>query len=329
MRWLKAGLYLAFFIGLGYQGFQHWQLQLTAQETERLQAQPLSSQPMTWQRLNRDAWWQDFTTLASEQMAGRGPTQQGHELAQQYLQQRLQALGVKPLAEHADFRWPFTAKTGAAGVNYLGQIPGQQPGMLVLSAHYDHLGLHKGRTYLGADDNASGVAAVLAIAEYLQQHPPKHTVVIALLDLEEQGLQGAYALFDHAMLDPKAILLNINLDMLSRNTDRQLFAVGSYHYPQLLSLLQQVQAQTSLRLLIGHDRPWYLAGRTPNWTHDSDHAAFHAQQIPFLYFGVPDHPDYHQPTDTWQKADPQFYQQAVETVLTTFLLWDQASGVLQ
>jgi Zn-dependent M28 family amino/carboxypeptidase len=134
---------------------------------------------------------------------------------------------------------------------------------------------------------------------------------------------GAQALLDYLpKITQQPIKLNINLDMLSRDTEQQLFAVGSYHYPAIKPLIQQVQQQTPVRLIAGHDKPWWLAGNIPDWTYASDHGHFHRRDIPFIYFGVPDHPDYHQPTDTADRVSTDFYQQVSETVLRFVLAVD-------
>ena len=110
-----------------------------------------------------------------------------------------------------------------------------------------------------------------------------------------------------------SIMLNINMDMIGRNDEYELYAAGTYHNPELLPLVEAVADSTELDLLVGHDRPNLAAGM--DWTMLSDHGAFHERGIPFIYFGVEDHVDYHQPTDTYDKIDPVFFVRAVATVL--------------
>lgn len=315
---------------LGQLGFASWQQYLTAQEQRRQQAQPHGTDVAMQTRINSKAQLADFQALASTQMAGRGPGQTGHQQAIAYLQQRLAELELLPLSATADATQRFLAPY-STGTNLLAKIDGTDNSAkaVVLTAHYDHLGVVGAKTYLGADDNASGVAAVLAIAAYVKQQPLRHTLIVAFVDEEERGLVGARALFAEQQLlntDGKAyqVVFNINLDMLSRNTNDQLFVVGSWAYPKFAPLLSHVQQTTSLQLIQGNDRPWYMAGHTPDWRDDSDHAAFAEQGIPNWYFGVPDHADYHQPTDSAEKADHDFYIAATETVLSALLALDQA-----
>lgn len=324
---------VAALIGLGASarlGFDRWQQHLTVQEQLRQQAQPHSTSVKLLARINATAQLADFQTLAGTQMAGRGPGQAGHQRAIAYLQQRLAALGLSPLQATSDAKLQFLAPY-STGTNLLAKIDGTDTAAtaIVLTAHYDHLGVVGDNTYLGADDNASGVAAVLAIADYVKKRPLRHTLIVALLDEEERGLVGARALFTEQQLvdtaaKPLHLAFNINLDMLSRNTDNQLFVVGSWAYPEFADILTAVQQTTPIHLIQGNDRPWYIAGHTPDWRDDSDHGVFADQGIANWYFGVPDHPDYHQPSDSADKADSAFYIAATETVVSALLALDGA-----
>lgn len=328
IQWLVSVCVL---VGLGVVGrfvFNQWQDYLTVQEQARQQAQPHSTDVELQARINGNSQLVDFQTLASAAMAGRGPGQTGHQQAIAYLQQRLAELGLSPLTPKNDAKQQFLAPY-STGTNVLAKVEGTDNSAkaIVLTAHYDHLGVVGNKTFLGADDNASGVAAVLAIAEFVKKQPLRHTLIVALLDEEERGLVGARALFAEQQLvdtdaKPFQVVFNINLDMLSRNTDNQLFVVGSWAYPEFAGILTSVQQTTPIQLIQGNDRPWYIAGRTPDWRDDSDHGVFAEQGIPNWYFGVADHADYHQPTDSADKADPNFYMAATETVLSALLALD-------
>jgi hypothetical protein len=322
-------LWLLFVLaGVGYAFHPYLLEQLNQLEQKRLMAQPqpqLSSMP---QRLDFDRQMADLTYLASDELAGRGTGQPGGAKAQQWLVAQFTDMALLPAGTQG-YVQPYQPTTGKAqlmqgAANVLGRIEGSEPQlpMLVLTAHYDHLGLHQGQIYFGADDNASGVAALLAMARYFKQHPPRHTVLFAALDNEETGMWGARMLFEQELLKPEQIKLNINMDMLSHDTDKQLIAVGSYHYPELEQPLLQLQQQSSVRLLLGYDRPAWRVGTHQDWTYSSDHREFHKRAVPFVYFGVPDHADYHQPTDTVDNIDLEFYRQVSETVLDAVLLFD-------
>jgi Zn-dependent M28 family amino/carboxypeptidase len=208
-------------------------------------------------------------------------------------------------------------------VNLVAVVPGRSPApeVVVLTAHYDHLGVRDGRIYNGADDNASGTAAALAIARQVVAQPLGHTLVIALLDAEERGSLGARAVLAAPPVPLDRVALDVNLDMVAR-TNGVLWAAGAYHTPALRPILEGVAALAPLRLRLGHDRPGASEG--DDWTHQSDHGAFHELGIPFVYFGVEDHPDYHRPTDDAERVDPGEYVAAVRTIMLGLRALDAA-----
>lgn len=266
---------------------------------------------------DRDSLLADVRELASEKYAGRRVDSEGGRLAADYLVGRLQALGITPLLP--GYRQPFSFQrkrirqfwTGGIethGVNLLGVIRGsaQPEHYLVVSAHYDHLGERGGKIFPGADDNASGVATLLAAAAHFKAHPPAHSIVFALFDGEETGMAGARHFVDSDVLPMARVRLNLNFDMLSRSSDRVLFATGTWQHPNLKTLIDPLRAQAPVLLLYGHDQPrpfW----DSEDWVHASDHGRFHDAGVPFLYLGVPDHADYHRPGDTFAAIDADFF----------------------
>ncbi len=256
--------------------------------------------------------------LAHDSMEGRATGTAGSIKAQRYLEAELRARGVKPFNGSYTETFKMTAsRTSTDSIsakNIVGVIPGtKQPGRyIVLTAHYDHLGTQNGEVFNGADDNASGTAAILELASWFVAHPPSHSILVVAFDGEERGLAGARSFVrTHAALKD-SILLNVNLDMVGRNDRNELYAAGTTPYPQLLPYVETAAARSGLRLLTGHD----VKGTGSNdWTSQSDHGAFHAAGIPFLYFGEEDHPDYHKATDEIQGIMPGFYANAVRTML--------------
>ncbi len=264
--------------------------------------------------IDREAALETVRALAADGMAGRAAGTEGGRRAREYLLGRLRALGTAPV--DGRYAHPFTAQDrGGAeveGVNLLFRIGGADPraGTIVVTAHYDHLGTADGEIYNGADDNASGVAGLLAIARRFMDSPPRHAFLFALLDAEERGLLGARALADS--LPAGDLALNINLDMIGRNAADELYVAGTRHYPRFKPLVERLARRAPLVLLTGHDSP---DGPGDDWTFASDHGAFHRAGVPFLYFGVEDHPDYHTPRDTFENLDPDFLLRAVQTVV--------------
>ncbi len=319
-----------------------WQQQLTQQESERLAQLVANARPAAPQnRLNPQRMLADLNWLAHPDRQGRKPGTDGGIAARNWLAQQFADIGLQSagtdgylqpfsVAEHFVFsRWiagkSATVPAAENAANVLGLLPGTNPALkpIVLTAHYDHLGSHDGELFAGADDNASGVATLLELARYFRQQPIAHPLLFVALDAEEGGLQGAVALFEQQLLQPEQLAFNVNMDMLSRDTNQLLFAVGSYQQPWLTPLLQTLQQQSSVKIIAGHDRPWYQAGNTQDWTLSSDHGVFFQQQVPFIYFGVADHEDYHSVRDTADKVDTDFYLQVSETILSFIQALDQ------
>ncbi|MHA6247573.1 M28 family peptidase [Pontibacter sp. CAU 1760] len=279
------------------------------------------------QQVNSQQLLRDVEALSADSLQGRLTGSAGNHTAQLYILDRFQQLRLRPF--NGSYVQPFelnSSKLPATNAaNLVGYIPGKSDKVIVLTAHYDHVGMHAGQVYNGADDNASGVGGLLAIATYFARHKPMHTLVFAALDAEEQGLQGARAFLENPPMPLSQILLNVNMDMLSINSKGELYASGVYHTPQLLEYLQQVEPLPEARLALGHDQP---AQGHNDWTSQSDHYEFHKRGIPFVYFGVEDHPHYHQPTDDFKNINPVFYPDAVQLILNFVQLIDKNAGKL-
>lgn len=278
----------------------------------------------------------DVRTLAAPALKGRRTGSPGSVLAQAYIVRRFAELGLEHYGSSYAMPFSFTHKSVRglltpgktyrneypSATNLIGYMKGSKDPqrILLISAHYDHLGVRNGVVYPGADDNASGVAAMLAVASYFKEHRPLHTVVFAAFDAEELGLRGAEA-FVHALPFPREqLVLNLNFDMVSRNDDHEIWVAGLHYSPALKNLVATAARHSMVKLKAGHDKPMYLAGTVEDWTSSSDHGPFHDAGVPFLYFGVADHADYHRPTDVVEKIDPAFFSSA------TGLLIDVAAG---
>ena len=273
----------------------------------------------------------DIKVLSADSLEGRQAGSEGAAKARAYLQTRLAQIGVPPAdSEYVDvfgpYAQPFTFEGGdgeVQGVNLIGKIEGTAvpDSFIVVTAHYDHVGIRDGAIYNGADDNASGTAAVLALAAYFQAHPPRHSMLFALLDAEEMGLRGATAITQFPPVPIAQMVLNVNLDMVSRNAADELYAAGTAHYPFLKPALEEVAGRSKIHLLFGHD-----GNEGDDWTTASDHGRFHQAGIPFIYFGVEDHADYHQASDEYARIDPAFYLRATETILDAVRTLDTFLG---
>lgn len=255
----------------------------------------------------------DVKELSADKYKGRKAGTPGNQMAAEYIIRRFKEIGLTPY--NNDFKKAFKFEARDRGIvtgnNLIGHIPGNKSDVIVISAHYDHVGVVDGEIYNGADDNATGVGGLLALAQYFSKNKPQHTLLFAALDAEEDGLQGAKAFVANPTISLDPIKLNINLDMIGRSLKNELYVAGTYHYPHLKKHL--LISNVNIKLLTGHDDP--QLGRKDDWTYQSDQGAFHAVKIPFLYFGVEDHEDYHRPTDDYKKIDARFYADAISAIL--------------
>ncbi|HJU44241.1 MAG TPA: M20/M25/M40 family metallo-hydrolase [Vicinamibacterales bacterium] len=277
-------------------------------------------------RIDADRLMSTVTLLADPRFEGRAAGSPGGIAARGVIAERFRAAGLQPAGGAYITSFTFVRKSADAapgnGANVIGSCPGKDPKLpvFVVSAHYDHLGVRDGVLYPGADDNASGVAVLLELAAYCTKHPFRRSIVFAAFDAEEGGLNGARAFVASPPVPRERIALNVNLDMVSRSDKREIYAAGTFHTPDLRPPLEQVAKTARVRLLFGHDRTG--SGRD-DWTSQSDHYAFHAAKIPFVYFGVEDHADYHKPTDTADKIDRRFFVDVAETILDAVIQLDK------
>ena len=298
---------------------------------EQREARPVTQTRAAALRIDSDRLMEVVTTLSDPKFEGRAAGSPGGLAARAWLLERMKSIGLQPVSGSYVFPFTFTrmrvsGRVDGAGANVVGQCLGRdtKAPVFVVSSHYDHLGVRDGVIYPGADDNASGVAVMLAIAEHCQRTPFSRTVVFAAFDAEEAGLQGAKSFLIAPPFPKERISLNVNLDMVSRNDKREIFIAGTHPWPRLKAPLELVAKRAPITVLFGHDKPAAIAGGVEDWTNQSDHGPFNSAKIPFVYFGVEDHADYHQPTDMADKINRGFFVDVAETVLDAVLQLDGA-----
>lgn len=267
------------------------------------------------QDIDKSRLLEDLKFLSSSGLEGRAPLTDGSKLARGYITDRYKKLGLtsqfRDFTQHFPLKGRPNSKESGHASNVVGFIPGANSDEIILvMAHYDHLGKKGNDIFHGADDNASGVSGLLAIAGYFSENRPDRSIIFAATDAEELGLLGARALVKDFPFPLEQIVLVVNMDMISRSKSKELYAVGTRHYPHLAPYLKEVMRGSDIRLVLGKD-----GGGGEDWTNSSDHAPFHAEGIPFVYFGVDDHEDYHKVTDTFERIDQDFFYNAVKTVL--------------
>ena len=281
------------------------------------QAQPAAG------RVDASQLLRDVEALSAPDMEGRLTGTPGNKRAQAYITAQFKAIGLEPLNGSFEQKFAFT-RTQRGGIqefpdaaNLMAVVRGtaERDRYVLVSAHYDHLGVRNGQVYRGADDDASGVAGMLAAARWFRAHPARQSLLFVAFDGEEEGLQGSRSFVANPPVPLERISTVVNLDMIGRGDRNVLFVSGTHHYPALKPLVDEAAKGRSITVTTGHDQPSLPPGE--DWTQSSDHGPFHTAQVPFLYFGVEDHPDYHQPTDTADKIPKAFYVEAVEMVIGT------------
>ena len=273
---------------------------------------------------------EDVRILSADDMQGRDTGSEGGKRARAYIVSRLEAMGVQapPFGRLQRFEAPGRTREGVktfSGVNIVGLIPGTRVAdrYIVVTAHYDHVGVNDGQIFHGADDNASGVATMLELAARLKAQPPEHSVLIVALDGEERGLLGAREFVKAPPVPLSSLSLNLNFDMTARaETDDHLWVTGTYQHPNLRPVLEAVVPNGAVSFAFGKDTPQDTGEN--NWVDASDHGAFHEAGVPFLYMGVDYHPDYHRPSDTFDRITPSVFTSATEIAIAGFRALDQA-----
>ncbi|WP_430812153.1 MULTISPECIES: M20/M25/M40 family metallo-hydrolase [unclassified Carboxylicivirga] len=194
---------------------------------------------------------------------------------------------------------------------------------LVISAHYDHMGERHNRLYAGADDNASGTAAMLELAHAfvpLRDKLDKNLIFLATSG-EEKGLLGALYFANHPQEHDFNIKANINIDMVGRidsaHKSNYIYTIGNQHYPEFDTLVQAANKLTeTLSIQNNYNEPQPYG----NFIRLSDHYAFHRLNIPVLAFFSGLHADYHKPGDTPEKINYTALSQRVKLIfITTYL----------
>ena len=301
--------------------------------------------------INRPTAEAHISFLAADELEGREAGYKSGRIAGNYVEAQLKALGLIPW-DDKNFFQPFDAyrverqKKGQYTVhpdsvakiiadthhqklslrNVMGKITGKKPDeIVVIGAHYDHLGLDPlldtDKIYNGADDNASGVAAVLQIARAFVTSgvQPERTIIFALWDGEEKGLLGS-EYFMQTFSDPKKIKGYLNFDMIGRNNKENVPEHVVYLYtagnPIFETWLKNDIAQRGLKL-----KPHFSAWK--QLLSGSDNRSFAKRNIPIIWYHTDGHPDYHLPSDHTDKIN---WEKTVDITRAAYLnLWNLAN----
>lgn len=279
------------------------------------------TEPVSVQRIRTDVEW-----LADDTREGRFPGTPGSQASSDYLARRFAELRLERAPGMESYFQPFEFPRKTIGHvprpttfptslpnsvrsttsiaptirdrNVIGVLPGTGPlktEYIVVGAHYDHIGrglfqdqnVKKGPIFNGADDNASGTAAVLAVAEALSGQRLNRSILFVCFSAEELGLIGSQYFVQHPPVPLDRIVAMINLDMVGRTRKNTLFVSGRGTRPDFRTILQQLDEQSPLEL-----KSLGEGGLGP-----SDHQSFALKKIPVLFFFTGLHPQYHHPDD--------------------------------
>ncbi|MBQ5896179.1 MAG: M20/M25/M40 family metallo-hydrolase [Bacteroidaceae bacterium] len=262
--------------------------------------------------------------LASDSLQGREAGEAGGRMAATYIVSLLDEWGIEPLSDDG-YLQPF-AVDGCDMNNILAVIPGKRNEYVIVGAHYDHLGIGVAvdgdSCYNGADDNASGVSAVLQIARAVKKtrRTPQRGIIFAFWDGEEKGLLGSRHFVENCsfLSDVSAYM---NFDMAGRgpvDNPKHLTYFYTASHPLFGDWLKEDMEARLFSFI-----PDYRAWDKP--TGGSDNAWFAKNGIPIVWYHTEGHPDYHRPSDTADKID---YEKLIDITRAAFLcVWRLANEV--
>lgn len=269
------------------------------------------------QQFNVETIKADIRYLASDKLKGRATGSKQESAAAAYIAGKFKQLGLQPKGKGSDFLYPFTFiqpanfhdTTGGkqrSGTNVVGYLDNGAEHTVVIGAHFDHLGLGedgntldpaaKGEVHNGADDNASGTAGVIALADYFAKNnrTEKFNFLFICFSGEELGLIGSKKFCEQPTIDLSKINYMINMDMIGRLNDstKKLIIYGVGTAKPWVPLIDNIGGD----LIIKKDS----AGIGP-----SDQTSFYLKNIPVLHFFTGQHSDYHKATDDYEKINAE------------------------
>ncbi len=257
--------------------------------------------------------------LADDTFEGREAGSRGGRAAGVYLVKQLQKYGL-PGAVHGSYYQPFGTYT-----NILAVLEGSDPELktqfILVGAHYDHVGYGTrsnsygpiGYIHNGADDNASGLAGLLEVAQAFAQFGtrPKRSILFCFWDGEEKGLYGSKHWVDHPTVPLAQIAIAFNADMIGRLRGKRLHVLGTRTAPGLRKLVALSNDDPNLSIFFN----WELK-------ENSDHHSFVQRRVPIVMFHTGLHDDYHRPGDDVEKVNIDGMQQ---TARLLFRFLDRAA----
>ena len=285
--------------------------------------------------INNKDIYKHIEVLSSDSLEGRETGKPGQKMAAEYIANHFKKIGIPPYkrktyyqkfkvkserhickcddCDLAFFKRIFKSNQTIRGENVLGYIEGSdlKEELLIITAHYDHLGKHDSLIFNGADDDASGVSAALEIAEAFmlakkEGNGPRRSILIMPVSGEEKGLLGSRYYTDNPIYPLENTVANLNIDMIGRLDDwhdngNYVYLIGSDRLSyDLHNLNEKINDE-----YIGIDLDYRFNDKDdPNrYYYRSDHYNFAKNNIPVIFYFNGVHEDYHKPSDTIEKID--------------------------
>jgi hypothetical protein len=258
----------------------------------------------------------DVQYLASDALEGRGTGTPGNDSAAAYISRHFRSLGLEPLG--GDYLQRFVARAAAdphrtrfdslPTQNVVGFLRGSDPALrgqvVVIGAHFDHLGRSPASSLdpdaadairNGADDNASGTAAVMELARLLSRQPTKRSVAFVAFSGEEMGLLGSSFFVNNPLVPLDSVVAMLNFDMVGRLRDDKLIVYGV----ETATEMNEVVRAANARL----DRDSLRINGVGDGFGPSDHSSFYGKNLPVLHFFTDLHEDYHRASDDAERIN--------------------------
>ncbi len=282
--------------------------------------------------------------IASDEMGGRNTGETGQKKAGLYIIEQYKALGIKNPPGSVDFyqkvpsefmKKGFAPKLGDSE-NIWAFIPGAEKPeeVVIISAHYDHIGMKNGEVYNGADDDGSGTVSLIEIAKAFAEakkegHAPKRSILFLHVTGEEHGLHGSRYYAENPLFPIKNTVADINIDMVGRRdtigshktNGKYVYVIGS---DRLSSELHSINEEMNAKFVGLNLDYTFNARNDPNQFYfRSDHYNFAKKGIPSIFFFNGVHEDYHGPNDTADKIEYDLL--ATRAKLAFTLAWELAN----
>ncbi len=257
----------------------------------------------------------NLSFLASDLLQGRGTPSPGLDLAAEFIASRFRAAGLEPAGDDGYFQtadWPLRgdAPKTAKVRNVIGVLRGSDPKLkdtyVMVTAHYDHLGMKKSvegdLIYNGANDDGSGTVGVIALAEAMAKLKPRRTIIFMALFGEERGLLGSRYYGEHPLFPVEKTIADINLEQIGRTDDtegprvKELSMTG-FDYSDIGPMLDKAGAKVGVRVTKHPQFSDAYFGRSDNQSLADQGVPAHTVCTAFEY------PDYHRVSDHWDKVD--------------------------